>query len=69
MERSFRNRTQVVRFPEDGGEGSKLASSSSVSGDVPIVGATSCLWDLKTLSSRKQLPTLQNLLGVAESNL
>ena len=32
-------------------------------------GSNSCLWDLKTLSSRKQLPTLQNLLRVAESNL
>ena len=40
MERSFRNRTQVVGFPEGGGEGSKLVSPSSVSGDVPIVGAT-----------------------------
>lgn len=39
MERCFRNRTQAVGFPEDGGEGSTL-SPSSVSGDVPIVGAT-----------------------------
>lgn len=40
MERSFRNRTQAVGFPEDGGEGSTLVSPSSVSGDVPVVGAT-----------------------------
>ena len=32
----FQEQTQVVGFPEGGGEGSKLVSPSSVSGDVPM---------------------------------